>query len=137
MPGSRFVEGDTKWTASARSQMDQPSYSLDEVRRQAVLESMVERCAHCDWHLLVAHVRTNHVHIVIEAEARPERVMNDLKSYASRRLNQLGLDSADRKRWARHGSTRWLWNRPDVSAALQYVVDKQGEPMAVYNSTEP
>jgi hypothetical protein len=34
--------------------------------------------------------------------------MNDMKSYASRRLNQLGLDEPARRRWARHGSTRWL-----------------------------
>jgi hypothetical protein len=70
--------------------------------------------------------------MVVEADALPERVMNDLKSYSSRRLNQLGFDEADRKRWARHGSTRWLSTSEAVSAAIQYVVDKQGEPMAVY-----
>ena len=53
--------------------------------------------------------------------------MNDLKSFASRRLNELGFEPADRKRWARHGSTRWLWKREDVLAALAYVIDKQGE----------
>jgi hypothetical protein len=58
--------------------------------------------------------------------------MNDLKSYASRLLNKLGFDEPDRKRWARHGSTRWLWSREEVSAALEYVIDKQGCPMAVY-----
>jgi hypothetical protein len=62
------------------------------------------------------------------------KVMNDLKSFASRRLNELGFDTADRKRWARHGSTRWLWKREDVQAALAYVVDKQGEKMAVYQA---
>ena len=54
-------------------------------------------------------MRTNHVHLVVEADARPERIMNDLKSYASRYLNGIGLDEVHRKRWARHGSTRWLW----------------------------
>jgi REP element-mobilizing transposase RayT len=82
--------------------------------------------------LLAVHVRTNHVHVLVDAEARPERVMNDLKSYASRLLNKLGFDEPDRKRWARHGSTRWLWSREQVSAALEYVIDKQGCPMAVY-----
>jgi REP element-mobilizing transposase RayT len=84
--------------------------------------------------LLAAHVKTNHVHVLVEAEARPERVMNDLKSFASRRLNELGFDTADRRRWARHGSTRWLWKREDVLAAVTYVVDKQGEKMAVYQA---
>ena len=69
-----------------------------------------------------------------EAEGRPERVMDDLKSYASRCLNRTGLDEPDRKRWARHGSTRWLWTREQVAAAIRYVVDKQGEPMAVFGA---
>jgi REP element-mobilizing transposase RayT len=110
---------------------------MDESRRRAVLSAILTRCSNRGWKLLAAHVRSNHVHIVVEAEAKPERVMNDLKSFASRRLNELGFDGPDRKRWARHGSTRWLWKREDVWAAVDYVVDKQGEQMALYVSTEP
>src|ERR1700722_4168040 len=88
-------------------------------RRDAVLASVLERCSNAGWTLLGAHVRTNHVRLVIQADARPERVMNDLKSYASRRLNELGWDEPGRKRWARHGSTRRLcwkvcWRRFDT-----------------------
>ena len=114
--------------------MDQPAYAMDQGRREAVLASLRERCSERHWSLLAAHVRTNHVHVVVEAEARPERVMNDLKSYASRCLNRLGLDGPSRKRWARHGSTRWLWSRDNVAAAIQYVVDEQSEPMAVFQA---
>jgi len=116
--------------------MDQPPYGMDKTRRDAVLRSILERCADREWTLLAAHVRANHVHLVIEADAKPERIMNDLKSYASRCMNQQGLDEPERKRWARHGSTRWLWSREDVSAAIRYVVDQQGEPMAVFENME-
>jgi REP element-mobilizing transposase RayT len=136
-PGGRFAEASAQRLALKRVQMDQPPYNMDEGRRRAVLASILDRCSNRAWRLLAAHVRTNHVHVLIEAEVKPERVMNDLKSFASRRLNELGLDGSDRKRWARHGSTRWLWNRKDVLGALQYVVDKQGVQMAVYESTEP
>jgi REP element-mobilizing transposase RayT len=77
---------------------------------------------HRGWSLLAAHVRSNHVHTVVEAEVPPERVMGDFKAYASRRLNRMSLDAPNRKRWARHGSTRWLWQPQHVSAAMQYVV---------------
>jgi hypothetical protein len=70
--------------------------------------------------------------VIVEAEVRPENVMNTLKSYASRSLNRLGNDRPDRKRWARHGSTRWLWKDEDVQEAIRYVVSGQGEPMEVY-----
>ena len=33
-------------------------------------------------------------------------------------LNRTGLDGPGRKRWARHGSTRWLWKPEHVSAAI-------------------
>jgi hypothetical protein len=60
--------------------------------------------------------------------------MHAFKAYASRRLNQMGLDEPDRKRWARHGSTRWLWKQEHVSAAIQYVVAEQGNAMSVFQS---
>ena len=63
--------------------------------------------------------------------------MNAFKGYASRGLNRLGLDGPDRKRWARHGSTRWLWKDEDVLNAIRYVVEEQGEPMAVFLAETP
>ncbi len=137
LPGSRLIEADEKRVMSERQLMDQAPYEMDAIRREAVLAAEVERCSDCHWKLLAAHVRTTHVHIVIEADARPERIMNDLKSYASRCLNRLGLDQPERKRWARHGSTRWLWKPQSVLAAIRYVVDGQGEPMAVFEATAP
>jgi hypothetical protein len=72
------------------------------------------------------------VHAVVEADVRPEKIMHAFKSYASRSLNRLGIDGLERKRWARHGSTRWLWKDEDVQEAICYVVSGQGEPMEVY-----
>jgi REP element-mobilizing transposase RayT len=79
--------------------------------------------------LLAAHVRTNHVHAVVDGEAKPERILNDFTAYATRALP--GAE-ADRKRWARHGSTRWLWKESEVRAAIRYVVEGQGTPMTVF-----
>ena len=112
--------------------MLQEPYVLDQERRAVVLRALQEHCAHRGWNLLAAHVRTNHVHAVLEAEVRPERIMNEFKPYASRELNRLGDDGQDRKRWARHGSTRWLWKDADVRNAIQYIVQEQGDPMALF-----
>ena len=136
LPGSREVEPHAGRLSVVRHVMKQPAYSLDEPRRNVVLSALVERCAERGWSLTAAHVRTNHVHVVIAGEVPPERIMNDLKSYASRILNRAELDAPDRKRWARHGSTRWLWDRKSVLAAITYVADKQGEPMALFVAAE-
>jgi REP element-mobilizing transposase RayT len=58
--------------------MDQPAYSMDQTRREAVLAAFVQRCRDSNWNLLAAHVRMNHVHLVVEADVPPERIMNDL-----------------------------------------------------------
>ena len=112
--------------------MDQAPYRLDQANRATVLEAITQVCSYRNWNLLAAHVRMNHVHVVVEAEVRPEKIMNDLKCYASRGLNSLGREGSDRKRWARHGSTRWLWKDSEVLDAITYVVEDQGEPMAVF-----
>jgi len=112
--------------------MDQAPYSLDRDRRAIVLDAVREIRSQRGWGLWAAHVRSNHVHVVVEADERPEKVMHALKSYASRGLNRLGIDGPDRKRWARHGSTRWLWKEEDVQEAVRYVVSGQDEPMDLY-----
>jgi REP element-mobilizing transposase RayT len=83
------------------------------------------------------HMRTNHVHVVVEAEVRPETIMNTFKSYASRDLNRPGHDAPDQKRWARHGGMRWggtrrLWKDHYGQEAIRYVVSRQGDPIEVY-----
>ena len=134
-PGSPLVEPCPKRVSVERRLMNQPPYRFDARCRQALLASIVDSCSQQNWSLLAAHVRTNHVHLVVKSEARPERIMNDLKSYASGCLNRLGLDEPVRKRWARHGSTCWLWEPENVSAAIRYVIDEQGERMAVFEAS--
>ena len=92
-----------------RQQTDRVPYFLDKERRMRVLDALREVCVQRKWNLWAAHVRTNHVHVVVEADVRPEKVMKTFKAYASRGLNLLGIDGVGRKMWARHGSTRWLY----------------------------
>jgi REP element-mobilizing transposase RayT len=117
--------------------MDQTPYKLDAGRRELVLKAIIEVRSHRGWTLFTAHVRTNHVHAVVGADVRPETVMNCFKSYASRALNRFGLDPVNRKRWTRHGSTRYLWNEEELPAAIAYVIEGQGEPMQVFEISAP
>ena len=108
--------------------MDQPACHLDQTRGDAGLQAIQEVCGYRGWNLPAAHVRSHPVHTVVEAEAEPEPVMNDFQIYASLRLTRMSLDEPNRKRRARHGSTRWLWKPQHVSAATQYVVPGRATP---------
>jgi REP element-mobilizing transposase RayT len=127
-PGSPYAELDGGRLHRLKRLMSHPPYILDERRRTIVLEAIQEVCQSRQWSLLAAHVRTNHVHVVVDSPTKPEQVMSTLKAYASRALNC--FDPTVRRHWARHGSTRYLWNRAAISAAIGYVTEGQGEPMA-------
>lgn len=113
----------------AREQMSDPVYRLDRAASQVVLTAMREVCSVRQWPLLAAHVRTTHVHCVVDAATEPNRVIADFKAYASRALNRA---EGFRRRWAREGSTRRLPTPAAIRSAIRYVVEGQGEPMAVY-----
>jgi REP element-mobilizing transposase RayT len=126
IPGSRKLAPDPVRLTMVRGLMNDSAFELGADDRGLVLASIQEVCTHRGWTLLAAHVRSSHVHVVVQGSARPEIMMHAFKAYASRRLG------GRRKRWTRHGNTRYLWKDEDVRAAIRYVVEGQGEPMAVY-----
>jgi hypothetical protein len=136
LPGGPMLAPNFNRPFSERRLMDKLPYRMDRPRHPAVLAAIVERCFQRGWTLLAAHVRSNHVHLIVVTDASADRVMNDIKSYASRRLNQSGCDGPDQKRWARRGSMRNLRGRMNTDAAIRYVIGKQGAPMAVYVASQ-
>jgi hypothetical protein len=130
--GTPFIAPDDQREERAADRMTDPPYVLNEPARTVVRDAVVELCTEKGWTLLALHVRTNHVHVVVSAEREAGRLMSDLKARASRELNRSGTD-ANAKRWTRHGSTRHLFDGASVAAAVVYVLDEQGPPMAVYD----
>ncbi len=132
LAGSRYLPLDVRREAAEAGNRRQQPYVLDKEHRDLVLKSIREVCSYRVWPLHAAHVRSTHVHVVLTATARPERVMRDLKAYASRMLNRQGCDHPRRLRWGRHGSSRYLWKREQVQSTVRYVLEGQGPPMATY-----
>lgn len=133
-PGTDFLSFNSKRLHLVKKKMVECPYVLDESRRCIVLKTIIDVCKYRQWVLLAAHIRSNHVHIVIHAMLPPEQIMNTIKSYASRHLNEAKLDGDRVNRWTRHGSTRYLWKEAEVEATIQYVVNEQGLPMAVFEN---
>lgn len=98
-----------------------------------VLGAIREACLFRGWVLLAAHVRSTHVHVVVAGVAETSYAIRDFKAYSSGALNKRGV----RRRWARGGNARLLRDAGAVRAAVRYVVEGQGAPMAVYPSDSP
>ncbi len=78
--GSRLLEPDSPRLMAERREMLQDPYVLDPGSRRLVLAAIRRHGEHRGWNLLAAHIRSNHVHAIVEAEIQPERIMNEFKS---------------------------------------------------------
>jgi REP element-mobilizing transposase RayT len=133
VPGTPLLPPSAGRESARRGQMRQSAYLLDDARRQVVLRTVLEVARHRGWRLWAAHVRSNHIHVVVSAAVRPEKVLMDFKAWASRRLREAFGEDADRDRWTQHGSTRYLWDEASVEGAVAYALEEQGDPMARYD----
>lgn len=127
--GTPFLPTDPERWEQERERMTQAPYVMDAERRRLVLAAIQEVCDFRGWTLHAVHVRARHVHVVVSGAQTPERMMNDFKAYASRALNKAALDPPDRKRWTRHGSTKYVNDDAYLAAASNYVLNEQGTPM--------
>jgi len=134
IPGTPVLEPNPDLLLAVQSSMRQSPFTLGAEERRIVRDSIAEVCRHKGWGLLATHVRTNHLHVVVRANIRPETILNFLKSYSGRALNTAFPKQQGRIRWARHGSTRYLSTPEAIEAAVKYVLAKQGEKMASYQA---
>ena len=131
IPGTPFLPPDPEKQRQESAQV-QP-YLLDSGRRDIALKAIMEIAKKKPWTLWAVHVRSNHIHVVVGVDGAVERVMNDIKTAISRRLNKAFPAERDCDRWTRHGSTRYLWKEEQRDAAIHYTVEGQGTSMAVYD----
>jgi REP element-mobilizing transposase RayT len=132
-PGMPFVDPSEMRESKSRNQMQQPAYTMQPAEREIVRDAIVALCQEKGWRLLALHVRTNHVHVVLDVDRDPGRAMSDMKARASRALTRAGFDDATRKRWTRHGSTLHLFDETTVADKIDYTLNRQGPPMSFYD----
>ena len=109
------------WQAASHRRMKAPGVVLSSRQRELVEQAVREHAAHKGWRILALTCRSNHVHLVVTADGTAaERVMTEMKAYATRTLRAEGEATAERL-WTRHGSTRYLRAPASLHAAMRYV----------------
>ena len=81
----------SKLAEDEKAELRHPPITLDSAQRDVVEKSIREVCDHRGYALHAVNVRTNHVHSVVTASCKPERVMDSFKAYATRRLREARL----------------------------------------------
>lgn len=100
---------------------------FNRAQRTVIESAITEVCEHRGYLLKAVNARSNHFHAVVSAEIKPERIRNAFKSYATRKLREEGLLSAEIKPWVRRGSRRYLWKPKYVALAIEYTLYGQGD----------
>jgi len=127
--GRGYQPPDERLFEYRRAQLTQSPVVLCERRRAIVLAAIVETCSVRAWPLAAAHVRPEHVHVVVAGDSSG-KMLGSLKAWSTRRLREAELVGASEKVWTDSGSVVPLWSGEECEAAAVYVHERQGEVMA-------
>ena len=127
--GDPYLPSSPKWHRHNLNRLKADPFILHAKERRAVEKAIRETCGIRKWHLQAINVRTNHVHAVVTANCKPERVLNALKANATHQLRKDSLWAHASSPWADEGSERRLWNERSVARAIDYVMNGQGDDL--------
>jgi REP element-mobilizing transposase RayT len=94
--------------------------------QRGAVEAVCRR--HCDirgWRLAAVSVRSNHVHLVVAADAKAERVRDEFKAYATRALRKLDPGLIGGKVWSRGGFVEWIRTEEELEQVTIYLNEAQ------------
>ena len=126
--GPRSVHSNRRETIHAQ-RLKSPPFLLNAIGRKLVDSAIREVCCIRGWSLFAINVRTNHAHSVVSGAAASAKMLNDFKSYSTRRLRESGEWNFEHSPWVDKGSRRNLWTDAHVGVACDYVIFGQGEDL--------
>src|SRR6478672_5798959 len=127
----RIRRNDTWQRIETRSLTREP-VQLDARRRAAVENAIRDTCKKRGWNLIAINVRTNHIHVLITANKRPDQILTAFKANATRQMRDDGCWDLELSPWAEKGSKRHLWNEKSVGLAADYVINEQGDDLPTF-----
>ena len=131
VPGTPRFNPSEEWRRQAQAKMTGSPRIFTAAQRAICTKAIQHLCTRRQWKLRALNVRTNHVHAVVTAPILGERVMADMKAFATKALRQQGEVAQDANVWSHHGSTQLLFDPQAVMDACVYVVEKQGAQQGV------
>jgi len=99
-------------------------------RQRGIVENAIRAvCRIREYSLGAINVRTNHAHVVVTVGVKPESIINGFKANATRELREAKLIGTETRVWSRGGSRRYLWKARSFEAAIDYVINGQGDEL--------
>ncbi|MCR9295266.1 MAG: transposase [bacterium] len=108
-----------------REQMTGQAVFLSANDRATVEDACREHCEFRGWHLFAVNARSNHVHVVVAADEKPQKVRDQLKANCTRRLRRQEKPLVTDRTWTRGGDCSILDGDDEIENAVVYVVEAQ------------
>ena len=122
---------DPERMAEAHIAMMERFVILDKLQQEIAGDTIVAHCCIRKWTLLASVVKTNHVHVVVDADRDGDEVRDQLKAWCSRRLSDHAgvttpqTKTGGRKRWFTEGAyVRRIETDEYLQEAIRYVHDQ-------------
>jgi len=125
--GTPDIPPNEKLLETMKSELKQPAVILNKLQRKTIESAIKQLCEKRKYYLQAINVRTNHVHVVVSAQAKPERIADAFKAFSTKKLREENLFSKELQIWSRGRSRRYLWKPLHVELAIDYVLYGQGD----------
>ncbi|MEM6470988.1 MAG: transposase [Planctomycetota bacterium] len=110
-----------------REQMTGKTVLLSVDDRGTVEDACREHCEFRHWHLFAVNARSNHVHVVVAANLKPQKVRDQLKANCTRRLRTQEKPLFADRTWALGGDCSILDSDEEIEDAVVYVLEAQDQ----------
>ena len=108
-----------------QEQMRYEPVLLADKDRLTVESACHEHCNQRSWTLIAVSARSNHVHLVVAANASPKAVRDQLKANCTRRLRTQDEPLDVPQTWAKGADVEILDNDDEIQKAVAYVLEAQ------------
>ena len=99
--------------------------TLRTADRVAVEAACLKHCNFRGWTLHAVNARTNHVHVVVSAYAKPQVVRDQLKANCTQAIRAQTDPLNCERTWTKGGDCQVLFDEDDLFDAIDYVKNAQ------------
>jgi len=116
---------DPELEAECREKMKFDPVLLSPHDRATVEFACREHCEHRKWLLHAVNARSNHVHVVVLANAQPKTIRDQLKANCTTHLRSQPIPLICKRTWTKGGDCEVLFNDESLQNAIEYTLNAQ------------
>ena len=116
---------DPELEAEAREKMKFDPVYLSPQDRATVELACREHCDHRGWKLHAVNARTNHVHVVVVADVKPQTIRDQLKANCTTKLRGQPIPLICERTWTKGADCEVLFDEQSLQNAIQYTLEAQ------------